>query len=70
MSTIPLSGAEAFLYAEARALDDRDWDTWLAFYAPDASFWMPAWDDNDRLALLWQIITNGKVIGFPNPVFQ
>ena len=49
MSTIPLSGAEAFLYAEARALDDRDWDTWLAFYAPDASFWMPAWDDHDRL---------------------
>ena len=49
MSTIPLSGAEAFLYAEARALDDRDWDTWLAFYALDASFWMPAWDDHDRL---------------------
>ena len=49
MSTIPLSGIEAFLYAEARALDDRDWDTWLAFYASDASFWMPAWDDNDRL---------------------
>jgi benzoate/toluate 1,2-dioxygenase beta subunit len=49
MNTIPLSGIEAFLYAEARALDDRDWDTWLAFYAPDASFWMPAWDDNDRL---------------------
>jgi len=42
MSTIPLPGVEAFLYAEARALDDRDWDTWLAFYAPDASFWMPA----------------------------
>ena len=29
MSTILLSKAEAFLYAEARALDDRDWDTWL-----------------------------------------
>ena len=49
MSTIPLSAVEAFLHAEARALDDRDWDTWLAFYAPDASFWMPAWDDNDKL---------------------
>src|SRR4030088_3397902 len=49
MSTIPLSGVEAFLYAEARALDDRDWDAWLAFYAPDASLWMPAWDDNDSL---------------------
>lgn len=40
---------QAFLYAEARALDDRDWDTWLDFYAPDASFWMPAWDDDDKL---------------------
>src|ERR1700719_3974358 len=49
MSTIPLSGAEAFLYAEARALDDRDWDTWLAFYASDASFWMPAGNDQHSL---------------------
>jgi benzoate/toluate 1,2-dioxygenase subunit beta len=49
MNTISLPAVEAFLYAEARALDDREWDTWLAFYAPDASFWMPAWDDNDKL---------------------
>ena len=40
---------EAFLYREARCLDDRDWDSWLEFYAPDASFWMPAWDDDDEL---------------------
>lgn len=40
---------EDFLYAEARALDERDWDAWLAFYAPDASFWMPAWDDDNTL---------------------
>jgi len=32
------------------ALDDRDWDTWLAFYAPDArASGCQAWDDNDRL---------------------
>jgi len=43
------SEIEEFLYAEARALDDRDWDTWLSCYAPDASFWMPAWDDSDSL---------------------
>jgi len=41
--------AEAFLYHEARALDDKDWDSWLACYAADAEFWMPAWDDDDRL---------------------
>ena len=40
---------QAFLYAEARALDDRDWDTWLAFYHKDCPFWMPAWDDYDTL---------------------
>ncbi|MGE6319591.1 benzoate 1,2-dioxygenase small subunit [Pseudomonas oryzihabitans] len=38
-----------FLHREARLLDDRDWDAWLACYHPDASFWMPAWDDADTL---------------------
>lgn len=52
----PQSGAamsfeqiQAFLFAEARALDDRDWDTWLGFYREDCPFWMPAWDDEDQL---------------------
>lgn len=39
----------AFLYREARLLDDRQWDEWLECYSPDAVFWMPAWDDDDRL---------------------
>lgn len=38
-----------FLYREARCLDDKDWDGWLAHYAPEAEFWMPSWDDDDRL---------------------
>ena len=38
-----------FLYREARALDDKEWDDWLACYAPDAVFWMPSWDDDDVL---------------------
>jgi len=45
--TIAPDRIEAFLYREARLLDDRAWDEWLACYAPDASFWMPAWDDDD-----------------------
>jgi benzoate/toluate 1,2-dioxygenase subunit beta len=49
VNAISPSEVEAFLYAEARALDDRDWDAWLAFYAPGATFWMPAWDDDDTL---------------------
>jgi benzoate/toluate 1,2-dioxygenase beta subunit len=44
-----LQDAQQFLYREARALDDRDWDAWLAMYASDVEFWMPAWDDDDRL---------------------
>lgn len=39
----------AFLYREARFLDDREWESWLALYAPDAEYWMPAWDDDDQL---------------------
>jgi benzoate/toluate 1,2-dioxygenase beta subunit len=49
MKTSSAAKIEEFLYGEARALDDQDWDTWLTFYSPDACFWVPAWDDNDRL---------------------
>jgi benzoate/toluate 1,2-dioxygenase subunit beta len=49
MRTCSAAEIEAFLYGEARALDDHDWDTWLTFYSPDVCFWVPAWDDNDRL---------------------
>lgn len=38
-----------FLFREARLLDDRQWDEWLDCYATDASFWMPAWGDDDAL---------------------
>lgn len=38
-----------FLYREARLLDDRLWDEWLECYAPAAVYWMPAWDDDDRI---------------------
>lgn len=50
-ATAPLGieDVRQFLYREARALDDKQWDDWLALYAPEASFWMPAWDDDDRL---------------------
>lgn len=37
------------LYREARFLDDRQWDEWLACYTEDVAYWMPAWDDDDKL---------------------
>lgn len=38
----------AFLYREARHLDDREWDEWLTLYSPQVEYWMPAWDDDDQ----------------------
>jgi len=35
--------AEDLLYREARALDERRFDDWLAMYADDVVFWVPAW---------------------------
>jgi benzoate/toluate 1,2-dioxygenase beta subunit len=49
MSTISLTDVEAFLYRECRLLDDEQWDEWLTCYHPDAPFWMPSWDDEDKL---------------------
>ncbi|MCU9849002.1 benzoate 1,2-dioxygenase small subunit [Defluviimonas sp. WL0024] len=48
-NTMTFDEIQAFLYAEARALDDREWDTWLTFYHKDCPFWMPTWDDEDKL---------------------
>ena len=39
----------ATLYREARYLDERQWDEWLACYTEDVDYWMPAWDDDDHL---------------------
>jgi benzoate/toluate 1,2-dioxygenase beta subunit len=38
-----------FLYREARLLDDRQWEESLNCYSHKAVFWMPSWDDDDRL---------------------
>lgn len=48
-TTMTMEAVQAFLYREARLLDDRQWDEWLDCYAPEAEFWMPSWDDDDSL---------------------
>jgi benzoate/toluate 1,2-dioxygenase beta subunit len=40
---------QSFLYQEARALDEKRWADWLACYADDVRFYMPSWDDDDKL---------------------
>ncbi|UTT69346.1 benzoate 1,2-dioxygenase small subunit [Arthrobacter sp. DNA4] len=44
-----LETVRAFLYREARLLDERQFDEWLECYHPDSEFWMPAWDVDDQL---------------------
>lgn len=44
-----LNAINAFLFREVRHLDDREFEPWLELYAPDAEYWMPAWDDDDQL---------------------
>lgn len=41
--------AEALLYEEARYLDERRWDDWLALYTEDCEFWMPAWKSESEV---------------------
>jgi benzoate/toluate 1,2-dioxygenase subunit beta len=47
--TMTIEQVQAFLYREARLLDDRQWDEWLACYSNHAEFWMPSWDDDGEL---------------------
>ncbi|MGC8475076.1 MAG: benzoate 1,2-dioxygenase small subunit [Acetobacteraceae bacterium] len=47
--TLSIEDVRRFLYREARLLDERKWQEWLELCAEDAEFWMPSWDDNDRL---------------------
>src|SRR5690606_23103326 len=64
----------ASLSREARHLDDREWDEWLAMYAEDCPFWMPAWDDDGELtedpqseiSLIWY----GRRAGLEDRVFR
>lgn len=48
-STVDMERLRAFLYREARYLDDREFEKWLELYHPDVEFWMPAWDVDDEL---------------------
>lgn len=43
-----VEGAEV-VNREARLLDTQAWDEWLALYAQDCVYWVPAWDGEHRL---------------------
>lgn len=52
---------QQFLFHEARLLDERRFDEWLALYAPDAEYWVPyAWEQaspKDHVSLFYETVT-------------
>lgn len=65
---------EAILYREARLLDEHRFPEWLALFAPDAIYWVPAggdapdpakhvsliYDDRQRMELRVDRVTGGR----------
>jgi 3-phenylpropionate/cinnamic acid dioxygenase small subunit len=54
--------AQAFVYAEARTLDERRYEDWLGLWAQnrDVRYWVPADDDADAEAALSFVYDNGR----------
>ncbi len=46
MSALTQADAARILHEEALLLDRLDFDPWIAMYASDCVFWMPAWRDD------------------------
>lgn len=42
-----LSVCTELLIREARYLDSRQWQQWLSLYCDEATYWVPAWIDED-----------------------
>ena len=43
MDTVGERELQAFIYHEARLLDERRFDEWLALFTPDGRYWAAAW---------------------------
>src|SRR5580704_6439277 len=73
-ATLSVEDVRQFLYREARFLDDKEWENWLALYAADVEFWMPSWDDDEQrvndpqteISLIWY----GNKGGLEDRVFR
>jgi 3-phenylpropionate/cinnamic acid dioxygenase small subunit len=44
-----LAAGIELVHHEARLLDEQRWDEWLALYAEDCEYWMPAWKADGTL---------------------
>ncbi len=51
---------QTFLFHEARLLDERRWDEWLALFDADAEYWVPsAWQQEspkDHVSLFYETV--------------
>jgi 3-phenylpropionate/cinnamic acid dioxygenase small subunit len=45
-----LAQGEEILQREGIYLDEQRWDEWIALFAPDCEYWVPAWLDQDTLS--------------------
>jgi 3-phenylpropionate/cinnamic acid dioxygenase small subunit len=45
--TIDLPSIEAFLFEEARLLDERRYDEWVALFDEEATYWVPSGHDGE-----------------------
>jgi len=45
--TLSRSGAEDFLYAEARLIDEDQLEQWLQLFTPDGIYWLPSDESTD-----------------------
>ena len=44
-----IAAGEELLHLEGIYLDEQRWDEWLALFAPDCEYWVPAWVSDRRL---------------------
>lgn len=68
------SSVTDFLAREADAMDDRDWDTWLALHEETVEYWVPSWDSEyepttDPQGEMSLIYYNGRA-GLEDRVFR
>ncbi len=47
ISTETQLAVERFLYRQAEALDEKQWDDWLGLFTDDGHYWMPAEEDQE-----------------------
>lgn len=72
--TISYEQIRDFLHSEQRALDDKDYDSWLEHYHKEAEYWVPSWDVDGELTVDPQseisLIYYGRRDGLEDRVFR